>query len=312
MPYGGGMELASVATPRPTRNVAEIEANRKKRMTWHGALEDVEDGSSISGIVDPMERAHLADEPRPVRRPRASTYVPAPNRIMPSAPSVPTVSVLPSVDSLLNSPDSTPRQSATPRTIPRYENALPPITGLTPKFAEGRRPGGSRGEHSRSRSASHIQYSSDIFNPAPSRAPYAENLAEQRGQRRPGLTSGLTIAPQGPSLNADAMFRSQLRNFRSDASEGIAPPRPLEPSFGTGKPEFAPEKGKDAGFVFGDHITPTTVAASRPRARTTVGTNGDTPKFVYPPSSAPRDPQRMAIFEPDIFEHRPVSCTTRT
>ncbi|KAF8461008.1 hypothetical protein BDZ91DRAFT_384053 [Kalaharituber pfeilii] len=240
-------------------------------MTWHAGAED----GAIHGIVDPMERTHL-DDPRPRTRPRASTY-------MPSSASL----ALPSVESLLNQTESTPR-------------TLPPISGLSPRFAERR--AGVRFEHSRSRSASHIQHNVDSFNLPPSRSPYAETVAEQRGQKRPALS----VAPPGSSTNVDGMFKTQFQHMRSDSSDALGLPRPMEPSFGATGPEFAPEKSKDAGFVFGNRQLTTTVPL-RPRARSSVGASGVSgdrmSKFVFPPPV--KENHKMEILEPDVFERRP-------
>ena len=240
-------------------------------MTWHG-VEDTE----ISNIVSPLEDTHL-DDPRPLRRPRASTYMPA---------AAPATMALPSVESLLNP------VASTPRTIPLVSSAL------SPRAAE-RRPSSGRFEHSRSRSASHIQPNTDPFTASVHRTPYQENLADRladaRGQRRHAHINGPKFgSPEGPSQDANVIFREAMtfRHSRSDSSDSLAPPRPIEPSLGITRTEFAPEKAKDNGFP-PIHIT-------RPRSKTT--TNGDISDYVFP-----RKIQRVEILESEVFEHRPVS-----
>jgi len=277
MPYGGGIEFGSVLSssprapiPRPRRDPLEVEENRRKRMTWHG-VEDTE----ISNIVSPLEHTHL-DDPRPLRRPRASTYMPA---------VAPATMALPSVESLLNP------VASTPRTIPLVPSAL------SPRAAE-RRPSSGRFEHSRSRSASHIQPNTDPFTAQVHRQEnLADRLADARGQRRHALINGPKFgSPEGPSQDANGIFKEAMtfRHSRSDSSDSLAPPRPMEPSVGITRPEFAPEKAKDNGFL-PIHIT-------RPRAKTTSGANGGISDYVFP-----RKIQRMDILESEVFENRPVS-----
>ncbi|KAF8449633.1 hypothetical protein BGX38DRAFT_1187005 [Terfezia claveryi] len=275
MPYGGGIEFKSVHSPsprtpipRPRRDPSEAEENRRKRMTWHG-VEDTE----ISNIVSPLEHTHL-DDPRPLRRPRASTYMPA---------AAPAAMALPSVESLLNP------VASTPRTIPLVSSAL------SPRAAE-RRSSSARFEHSRSRSASHIQPNTDPFTTPVHRENLADRLADARGQRRHAPINGPKFgSPEGPSQDANGIFREAMtfRHSRSDSSDNIAPPRPMEPSLGIARPEFAPEKAKDNGFH--------PIHISRPRAKTTAGTNGDISDYVFP-----RKTQRMDILESEVFENRPV------
>lgn len=283
--YGVPNDYKSAHSPSPRilgprKNAVEAEENRRKRMTWHGG-EDVE----IGGIISPMEHTHLED-PRPPRRPRASTYMPA----------APKNLNLPSLVSLLHSPASTPR------TLPV----------ASPRLQE-RRPSSGRFEHSRSRSASHIQHNPDNYQPA-SRPLYQDNLAERladaRGQRRQPLNIGPNNfgCPEGPSQDANVIFKKDtlvFKHSRGDSSESLAPPRPMEPPLGSARPEFAPEKAKEPGFTFGDgQPTSLNAPAARPRSRTTVTTNGDNmARFIFPQ----RQPEKMDIFEPPVLGHRTVS-----